>query len=53
VVGAYPRVDLQDQVTELVTAVDPAWVTAAQQATALELLTAPSTAEITAQLQQR
>lgn len=55
----YPRVDLQDQATAqhvvagLVNAVDPAWVTAAEQASAWELLAAPSTAEITSQLQQR
>jgi hypothetical protein len=55
----YPRMDLQDQATaqqvvaELLNAVDPAWGTAAQQASAWELLATPSTAEGTAQLHQR
>jgi hypothetical protein len=55
----YPRVDLQDQdtaqqvVAELVSAVDPAWLTAAEQAGPMELLHAPSTTQIAAQLQQR
>jgi hypothetical protein len=55
----YPRVDLQDQataqdvVTELISAVDPAWIAAAEHADPLQLLAAPSTAVITAQLQER
>jgi hypothetical protein len=54
-----PRVDLQDQdtaqqvVAELVSAVDPAWLAAAEQASGEELLVAPTTAATTAQLQQR
>jgi hypothetical protein len=54
-----PRVDLQDQATaqdvveQMVAAVDPAWVAAADSADPMQLLHAPSTAAITAQLQRR
>jgi hypothetical protein len=52
-------VDLQDQdtaqqvVAALVNAVDPAWLAAAEQADPMELLHAPTTAEIAANLQRR
>jgi hypothetical protein len=55
----YPRVDLQDQdtaqqvVADLVNAVNPAWLAAAEQASPVELLHAPTTAHVTSQLQQR
>lgn len=49
--------DLQDQTTaqdvvELLSAVDPAWIAAAEHAVPLQLVAAPSTADITAQLQE-
>jgi hypothetical protein len=48
-----PGQQLSRVVAELVSAVDPAWVAAVEQASGWELRNTPNTAEITTQLQQR
>jgi len=55
----HPRVDLQDHqtaqdvVAQLISAVDPAWIAAAEHADPMQLLAAPSTADIATQLRDR